>query len=243
MWLYVGDKFAFTHGLNDKGETIKVGGVSAIRRNLPFGQNPAQTLVEIKHNNDYITLQIINDDKDEKIETVVNQILLTFKFTQISQSKNMQSYTFAELNFAYPSDWKLEKQNDNVIIHPSSLPVQEQFPGISFSVVDNPTNLTVEEYDNMVSKEGMDPGIYSAFHGDKEVIASPKVANGINGFLLQDNNCEPLSCDVFSFTANKKLYIVRNVFESMSGKSDLTKQELRTTFDQILSTLNVTQSE
>lgn len=153
---------------------------------------------------------------------------------------NWQTYTYKDLNFKYPPNWTLVTEK-MIAVKPTENGSSE-FPSISFYAIHNPDNLTVQQYDEKISKEGMDPNIYSAFIADNEKIASPKLIKGIQGYLLTDLNCEPLSCDKFSFNHNGKIYVITNVTESTPPIAQPDKQYLREIFDQIISTIEFTGS-
>ena len=153
-----------------------------------------------------------------------------------------QTYTYKDITFKYPIDWNITTDN-MIAVQPPYKGDQEEYPAITFFAIDNPKNLTVQEYDEQVSKEGMDPALYSAFIGESEVIAQAKSFNGIESYTLNDQNCEPLGCDKFSFVLNKKIYVIQNVFDHqtlpMEGSVD-DKEDMRIVFNQILSTLKFT---
>lgn len=160
-------------------------------------------------------------------------------------TEGWQTYTYQDITFKYPIDWNITT-DDMIAVQPPYKGDQEEYPAITFFAIDNPKNLTVQEYDEQVSKEGMDPALYSAFIGESEVIAKAKSFNGIESYTLNDQNCEPLGCDKFSFVLNKKIYVIQNVFDHqtlpMEGSVD-DKEDMRIVFNQILSTLKFTDSE
>lgn len=155
---------------------------------------------------------------------------------------NWTTYTYKDITFQYPNDWKLTTDNMIAVQSPYKGD-QEEYPAITFFAIDNPKNLSVQEYDEEVSKEGMDPALYSAFIGEGEIIAQEESFNGIKGYFLKDQNCEPLGCDKFSFVFNKKIYVIQNIFDHQTipmERSVSEKENMRMVFDQILSRLQFT---
>jgi len=64
----------------DTIQNFTLSGVQAYRKELPIGQNPAETLVMVQHGSDFTTLQMVKEDKDTTIDSTFDQILSTFKF-------------------------------------------------------------------------------------------------------------------------------------------------------------------
>lgn len=156
-------------------------------------------------------------------------------------SKNGKNAEYKDLTFQYPSDWVFTT-TDIASIRPPDVKETDGYPAITFYAIDNPKDLTVQEYDEETSKEGMDPGLYSAWLGTKEIIAEEKIVNGIKGYYLVDQNCEPLSCDRFSFSYNHKIYEIQNVYQGTTSSS-VTKEEFKKIFDQVLKTLKLSEAK
>lgn len=79
--IFVGKTWADTNASADSVSNYTVDGLNAYREDLPSGQNPPQSLVYVKNNNYYYTIQQTKDLSDPEIEGIFNQILSTFKFT------------------------------------------------------------------------------------------------------------------------------------------------------------------
>ena len=154
------------------------------------------------------------------------------------ETAGWKTYTYKDIIFRYPTNWILVTEK-MIVIHPPYLKYNEKFPAITFYSINNLDNLSVKEYDDKMSSEGIDPGLYSSFIGGGKVIAKEKMLNDIKGYYLQDQNCEPLGCDKFSFVYNKKIYVITNVYDHQiipSQTDNSEKENLRKTFNQILST-------
>ena len=117
---------------------------------------------------------------------------------------------FWDITIQYPSDWSLPEEG-MPRVSPPFLEDGKDFPSILFDSIKNPSNLTVKDYDEKASQEGIDPGFYSAGAGEGEVIAEEKNISGIKAYLMRDQNCEPLSCDKFSFSYKGRIYILMNI--------------------------------
>ena len=81
LTVFVGTTWAFTNPKADTTKNATVAGIPTYREDIPSGQNPPQTDLYIKHGNDYITIQLVKDDKDTQIDSVLNEMLSTFQFT------------------------------------------------------------------------------------------------------------------------------------------------------------------
>ena len=155
---------------------------------------------------------------------------------------NWKTYIYQNLVFKYPPDWVLD--TEKMAIRPPYLKNGEEYPAITLYTIDNPDNLSVKEYDDKASNAMMRPGLYSSSIGDREVTAEIKVVNGIKGYYLKDQNCEPLGCDRFSFVSNKKIYVITNIYDHQDVSSQNSEKEsLRKIFNQILSTFKFTEEK
>src|SRR3989338_2886533 len=142
--------------------------------------------------------QILTDEEKKKLEPP-------------DPTTNWNTYIFQGLVFKYPTDWVLD--TEKMAIRPPYLKDGEEYPAITFYIIKNPDNLSIKEYDNKAGNSMMRPGLYSSSIGTKEIIAEAKTVNGINGYYLKDQNCEPLGCDRFSFVSSMKIYVITNIFD------------------------------
>lgn len=192
----------------------------------------------------YQTQKLVRELQEIKdVEEIVNTTEPTAEpiateSSELDPTADWKTYTYQKISFKYPSNWTLVTDK-MIAVQPPYINAGDEFPAISFYAIDNPNNLTVKEYDDMVSSEGMDPALYSYFAGSGEVIATEKIINDMKGYYLKDQNCEPLGCDKFSFVYGKKIYVITNIFDSPSIP-DVTpnsqKAEMRKVYDQILPT-------
>lgn len=150
------------------------------------------------------------------------------------------TYTYKDIEFKYPSNWVVVTEKMTAV-RPADLKSGVEYPAVTFQAIENPQNLSVKDYDNMLSGEGPDPVLYSSFIGNKEIIAEEKATKGVKGYYLKDQTCEPLGCDKFSFNYNGKIYIITNIFETAPPQPQPNKANLRQIFDLILSTFKFTE--
>lgn len=191
----------------------------------------------------YQTQELVKElNKLKTIEkTVVEDMSepVAIESSEVDPTADWKTYTYQKVSVKYPSNWTLVTDKMTAV-RPPNINTGDEFPAITFYAIDNPNNLTVKEYDDKVSSEGMDPALYSSFMGNGEVIATEKIVNGMKGYYLKDQNCEPLGCDKFSFVYDKKIYVITNIFDSSSFSgvtTDSQKTDMRKVYDQIISTL------
>lgn len=139
-----------------------------------------------------------------------------------------KTYTYKDLTFNYPNDWVLGTDQITAVRPPDVK--SGSFPAVTFFAIDNPKGLSIKDYYIEAGKNGMAPNIYSA-------TAASKTISGVTGYYQENQNCEPLECDIFAFPYNNKIYEVNVVYSEMDTKK-LSDQEtvLRPVFNQILST-------
>lgn len=156
-----------------------------------------------------------------------------------------KTYTNGKVSFKYPESLNLTSSKGTIFLTAQNIQTGK-YPAVMFYSMDNPKNLTIQQYDEQMSREGPDPGLYSAYVGSNEVIATQKNLGGVTAYFMKDGNCEPLTCDILSFSYNGKIYIMENIFEATVdnnyGTVDIVNKsaEMRPIFDQILSTFKFT---
>ena len=123
----------------------------------------------------------------------------------------------------------------NILLKPANQ--SEQFPSIGIYALDNSQNLTVKEYDEEMSKDGPNPGLYSRFVANKEIIAEEMVVSGIKGYFQKETGCEPLPCSIFALSYNKKIYVAQVIYPGERN------EQIGNVFNQILSTFKFTSQD
>ncbi|MBP7119400.1 hypothetical protein KBA63_04930 [Candidatus Woesebacteria bacterium] len=154
-----------------------------------------------------------------------------------------KSYVLQDIKFSYPSDWNSKVESPQyVVIRPIFTRSNESFPGISIYAKENPDNFSVKEFDDKLSKEGPDPEIYSILKGDQVVIAKERKINNITGYYFENIHCEPLPCDKFTFSYNKKIYMLTNIFAHQEQTEDddtqkREEEEMKKVFNQVIQSI------